>query len=75
MEDVEEDKSKEHEGRVEDVLVGLVTGDGAVNAIGILNKTEYYTDLVERSISNDYLRVGEWRVDGLRLTVIRVKAA
>lgn len=47
MEDVEEDESKEHEGGVEDVLVGLVAGDAAVNATGILDETEYNTDLVE----------------------------
>ena len=75
MEDVEQDESKKHEGGVEDVLVGLVTGDTAVNAFGILDKTEYYTDLIERGISDGFLRVGEWRMDGLRLTVMRVKAA
>ena len=59
MEDVEEDKSKEHESRVEDVLVGLVPRNAAVDAFGILDKTEYYTDLVGRGISDDFLRVGE----------------
>ena len=47
MEDVEEDESKEHKGGVEDILVGLVAGDAAVNAAGILDETEDYTDLVE----------------------------
>lgn len=75
MEDVEEDESKEHEGGVEDVLVGLVTGYAAVNTFGILDKTEYYTDLIERGLSDGFLSVGEWRIDGLRLTVMRVKAA
>ncbi len=75
VEDVEEDESKEHEGGVEDVLVGLVTGYAAVNTFGILDKTEYYTDLIERGLSDGFLSVGEWRIDGLRLTVMRVKAA
>lgn len=75
MEDVEEDKSKEHESRVEDVLVGLVPRNAAVDAFGILDKTEYYTDLVGQGINYDFLRVGKWRIDGLRLTVMRVKAA
>ena len=47
MEDVEEDESEEHEGGVEDVLVGFVAGDAAVDAAGILDETEDYTDLVE----------------------------
>ena len=55
MKDIEEDKSKEHESGVEDVLVGFVTGDAAVNAFGILNKTEYYTDLVGRGVSDGFL--------------------
>ena len=46
MEDVEEDKCKEHERGVENVLVGFVAGDGAVDAFGILDEAEYYTNLM-----------------------------
>ncbi len=56
MEDVEEDESEEHEGGVEDVLVGFVARDAAVNALGVFDKAEYYTDLVERGISDGFLK-------------------
>lgn len=46
MEDVEEHESEEHEGGVEDVLVGFVAGDAAVDAFGVFDETEYYTDLI-----------------------------
>lgn len=59
MENVEKDESKEHEGGIEDVLVGFVTGNAAVNAFGIFDETEYYTDLVGGGISDGVLRVGE----------------
>lgn len=55
MEDVEEDESKEHEGGVEDVLVGFMTGNAAINAVGILDETEYYTNLVELGINDGFL--------------------
>lgn len=47
VEDVEEDESEEHESGVEDVLVGFVAGDAAVDALGVFDEAEYYTDLVE----------------------------
>ena len=46
MEDIEEDESEEHEGGVEDVLVGFVAGDAAVDALGVFDEAEYYADLV-----------------------------
>ena len=55
VEDVEEDESKEHEGGVEDVLVGFMTGNAAINAVGILDETEYYTNLVELGINDGFL--------------------
>ena len=45
MDDVEEEESEEHEGGVEDVLVGFVTRNAAVNALGVFDKAEYDTDL------------------------------
>ena len=45
MENVEEDKSKEHKSGVEDVLVGFVAGNAAVDAFGVLDEAEYYSDL------------------------------
>ena len=46
MEDVEEGESEEHEGGVEDVLVSFVAGNAAVDALGVFDEAEYYTDLV-----------------------------
>ena len=53
MEDVEQDESEEHEGGIEDVLVSFVAGDAAVDAVGVFNEAEYYTDLVGWGISED----------------------
>ena len=46
MEDVEKNESKEHKRGVENVLVGFVAGDGAVDAFGVFDQAEYYTNLI-----------------------------
>lgn len=60
MENVEEDESEEHESGVEDVLVSFVAGNAAVDALGVFDETENYTDLVERRISDGFLGIWGW---------------
>lgn len=45
MDDVEEHKSDEHEGGVEDVLICFVDWDAAAVAFGVFDQTEYDADL------------------------------
>ena len=45
MDDIEEHKSDEHEGGVEDVLICFVNWDAAAVAFGVLDQAEYNADL------------------------------
>ena len=64
MEDVEEDESEEHEGGVEDILVGFVAGNAAVDALGVFDETEYYTNLVKwvSVVFRVWSERSEWRM-------------
>jgi hypothetical protein len=50
VDDVQYDKGEEHRGRVKDVLVGFMSGNGRVEALGVFNEAENDTDLFQRLV-------------------------